>query len=130
MTYKFVGAIRGLGDLPVHQLVALEVGFALGLFIEVLRKLLRASRRYTAFVARPGLGAAVGWIADAVLLPSPYAYAFGTFVELPTALWWGGGRHPLLGVEHPGPERGGPQTVPRPTSCRPTCPPPRWSAAG
>ena len=26
-----------------------------------------------------------------MLLPSPYAYAFGTFVELPTALWWGGG---------------------------------------
>ena len=23
--------------------------------------------------------------------PSPYAYAFGTFVELPTALWWGAG---------------------------------------
>jgi hypothetical protein len=26
-----------------------------------------------------------------MLLPSPYASAFGTFVELPTALWWGGG---------------------------------------
>ena len=34
---------------------------------------------------------AVGWIADAVLLPSPYAYALGTFIELPTALWWGSG---------------------------------------
>ncbi len=91
MTYKFVGAIRGLGHLPVHQLVALEVGFGLGLAVEVLRKLLRASRRYTDFVGRPGLGAAVGWTADAVLLPSPYAYAFGTFVELLTALWWGAG---------------------------------------
>jgi len=91
MTYKFVGAIRGLGSLPAHQLVALEVGFALGLVIEVLRKLLRASRHYTAFVARPGLGAVVGWTTDAVLLPSPYAFSFGTFVELPTALWWGAG---------------------------------------
>ena len=91
MTYKFVGAIRGLGNLPPHQLVALEVGFALGLVIEVLRKVLRASPRYTAFVARPGPGPAVGWVADAVVLPSPYAYAFGTFVELPTALWWGAG---------------------------------------
>jgi uncharacterized oligopeptide transporter (OPT) family protein len=91
MTYKFVGAIRGLGHLPVHQLVALEVGFALGLIIEVLRKLVRASARYRAFVARPGAGPAVGWVTESVLLPSPYAYAFGTFVELPTALWWGAG---------------------------------------
>ena len=91
MTYKFVGAIRGLGQLPTHQLVALEVGFALGLVVEVLRKLLRASTRYRAFVERSRLGFAVGWTADSVLLPSPYAYSFGTFVELPTALWWGAG---------------------------------------
>jgi len=91
MTYKLVGAIRGLGHLPMYQLVALEIGFGLGLIIEVLRKLLRASARYRAFVERPGAGPAVGWVADAVLLPSPYAYAFGTFVELPTALWWGAG---------------------------------------
>lgn len=91
MTYKLVGSIRGLGHLPVHQLVALEVGFALGLVIETLRKLLRASERYRAFVARAGVGPAVGWTMDAVLLPSPYAYAFGTFVELLTAMWWGAG---------------------------------------
>jgi hypothetical protein len=91
MTYKFVGAIRGLGHLPLHQLVALEIGFALGLIIEVLRKLVRGSARYRALVARPGAGPAVGWVTESVLLPSPYAYAFGTFVELPTALWWAAG---------------------------------------
>ncbi|HUM13787.1 MAG TPA: OPT/YSL family transporter [Myxococcaceae bacterium] len=91
LTYKLVGSIRGLGELPAHQLVALEVGFGLGLLIEVLRKLLHASPRYRAFVERPGRGPAMGWVADAMLLPSPYAYAFGTFVELPTALWWGAG---------------------------------------
>jgi hypothetical protein len=91
MTYKLVGAIRGLGHLPIHQLVALEVGFALGLLIETLRKVLRANTRYRALVARPGAGPAVGWTMDAVLLPSPYAYAFGTFVELLTAIWWGAG---------------------------------------
>jgi len=91
MTYKFVGAIRGLGHLPAHQLVALEVGFALGLVIEVLRKLVRASTRYRAFVEGSRPGFAVGWIVDSVLLPSPYAYSFGTFVELPTGLWWGAG---------------------------------------
>ncbi|HZX43112.1 MAG TPA: OPT/YSL family transporter, partial [Myxococcaceae bacterium] len=91
MTYKLVGSIRGLGHLPVHQLVALEVGFVLGLVIEVLRKLLRASARYRAFIQRRGPGPVIGWVADSVLLPSPYAYAVGTFVELPTALWWGAG---------------------------------------
>ena len=91
MTYKFVGAIRGLGRLPHHQLVALEIGFALGLVIETLRKLLRASGRYRAFVDRSRLGQAVGWTADALLLPSPYAYALGTFVEFRTGLWWGAG---------------------------------------
>src|SRR5262249_24614519 len=68
-----------------------EIGFVLGLVVEILRKLLRASARYRAFVGRPGAGPVVGWVADSVLLPSPYAYAFGTFVELPTALWWGAG---------------------------------------
>ena len=91
MTYKLVGAIRGLGHLPVHQLVALEIGFALGLVVEVLRKLLRASAGYRALVERPGAGYALGWVADSMLLPSPYAYALGTFIELPTALWWGAG---------------------------------------
>ena len=91
MTYKFVGAIRGLGQLPTAQLVTLEVGFVLGLTIEVLRKVLRASARYRTFVERSRLGFAVGWTADAIVLPSPYAYAFGTFVELQTALWWGAG---------------------------------------
>jgi uncharacterized oligopeptide transporter (OPT) family protein len=89
MTYKFVGAIRGLGRLPSHQLVALELGFVIGLTIEVLRKLVRRSVAYRAFVERSRLGATIGWTMDAVLLPSPYATALGTFVELPTALWWG-----------------------------------------
>jgi uncharacterized oligopeptide transporter (OPT) family protein len=91
MTYKLVGAIRGLGQLPADQLVALEVGFVLGVVMEVLRKLLRASARYCAFVERLGPGPAIGWVVDTVLLPSPYAYAVGTFVELPTAMWFGGG---------------------------------------
>src|SRR5262249_15562017 len=91
MTYKSVGAIRGLGNLPAHQLIALEVGFFVGLVIEVLRKVVRGNARYRAFVERPGSGPAVSWVVDAILLPSPYAYAFGTFVELPTALWWGAG---------------------------------------
>jgi len=91
MTYKLVGAIRGLGELPKHQLLALEVGFALGLVIQLMRKVLQASARYRAWVERPGPGFAVGWTVDSVLLPSPYAAAIGTFVGLATTLWWGAG---------------------------------------
>ena len=28
---------------------------------------------------------------DAIFLPSPYAFSFGGFVNLPTSLWFGGG---------------------------------------
>jgi uncharacterized oligopeptide transporter (OPT) family protein len=91
MTYKFVGAIRGLGRLQQTQLVALEIGFVLGFVIEVLRKIVRRHPRYLAFVERSSTGKAVSWLTDAVLLPSPYAYSLGTFVEFPTAVWWGAG---------------------------------------
>jgi len=91
MTYKFVGAIRGLGSLRPQQLTALEIGFFLGLVIEVLRKLLRASKRYRAFVEASPAGQVVSWVADSVILPSPYAYSFGTFVEFPVVIWWGAG---------------------------------------
>ena len=91
MTYKFVGAIRGLGRLQQTQLVALEIGFLLGFVIEVLRKIVRRHPRYLALVERSSTGKAVGWLTDAVLLPSPYAYSLGTFVEFPTAVWWGAG---------------------------------------
>jgi uncharacterized oligopeptide transporter (OPT) family protein len=91
MTYKFVGAIRGLGSLLPQQLIALELGFCLGLVIEVLRKLLRRNKGYHAFVEGSSTGRAVSWVADSVVLPSPYAYSFGTFVEFPVVIWWGAG---------------------------------------
>jgi uncharacterized oligopeptide transporter (OPT) family protein len=91
MTYKFVGAIRGLGSLRPQQLLALELGFGLGLVIEVLRKLLRASKGYRALVEASPTGRVLSWVADSVVLPSPYAYSFGTFVEFPVTMWWGAG---------------------------------------
>lgn len=75
MTYKFVGVLRSLTDDKPYQRTAIVVGIAIGLAIELARK-----------VVKPR-----SFIADAVLLPSPYALSFGGFVNLPTSLWFGGG---------------------------------------
>jgi uncharacterized oligopeptide transporter (OPT) family protein len=75
MTYKFVGVLRSLTDDKPHQRTAIVLGVAIGLVIELLRKWLKPRR----------------FIADAVLLPSPYALSFGGFVNLPTSLWLGAG---------------------------------------
>jgi uncharacterized oligopeptide transporter (OPT) family protein len=75
MTYKFVGVLRSLTDDKPHQRTAIVLGIAIGLVIELLRKWLQPRR----------------FIADAVLLPSPYALSFGGFVNLPTSLWLGAG---------------------------------------
>jgi len=75
MTYKFVGVLRSLTtDLP-FQRTAIGVGIAVGVAIEGLRKWLRPR----------------GFVLDAIVLPSPYALAFGGFVSLPTSLWLGAG---------------------------------------
>jgi uncharacterized oligopeptide transporter (OPT) family protein len=75
MTYKFVGVLRSLTDDRPYQRTAIGVGIALGLAIEVLRKIVRPR----------------SFVLDAILLPSPYALSFGGFVNLPTSLWLAGG---------------------------------------
>jgi hypothetical protein len=89
MTFKFVGAIRGLGPLPGYKLAALGIGFSIGFVTEVTRKALARSARYRAFVAPGARGFMVGWIVDAILLCSPYASSFGGFVDLSTSIWFG-----------------------------------------
>jgi uncharacterized oligopeptide transporter (OPT) family protein len=75
MTYKFVGVLRGLTENLPFQRVAIGVGIAAGLTIELLRKWLRPRH----------------FVLDAIVLPSPYALSFGGFVNLPTSLWLGAG---------------------------------------
>ena len=62
MTFKFVGALRGLGHLAAHQTRALEIGFAIGLVVQIARKALVPSARWKAFVAsgRAGLRRRLG----------------------------------------------------------------------
>jgi len=91
MTFKFVGAIRGLGHLAPYQLHALWLGFGIGLVTEVARKLLRAWAGYRRFVESGRAGFAVGWTLDAILLSSPYASSTGGFLDLATAAWFAAG---------------------------------------
>jgi uncharacterized oligopeptide transporter (OPT) family protein len=91
MTFKFVGALRGLGHLASHQVRALEIGFTIGLFIQLARKALARSPRWKVYLTSSSLAFAVGWLLDAVLLSSPYASSFGGFVDLTTSFWMAAG---------------------------------------
>jgi hypothetical protein len=91
MTFKFVGAIRGIGHLAPFQLHALWLGLGLGFGIEVTRKLLLRATKYKAFVASGRTGFAVGWLVDAVLLSSPYASSTGGFLDLGSCFWFAAG---------------------------------------
>jgi len=91
MTYKFVGVLRSLSTPNPHQSNAILLGIAFGLGVEVLRKLIKRSPRYQAFVASGKTGFATDFAVDALVLPSPYAFSFGGFVNLPTSLWFGAG---------------------------------------
>jgi hypothetical protein len=91
MTYKFVGALKGITTSQPHVMKALWLGIAIGLVIEILRKAIKRSPRYRAFVAHSRTGFTVDFLLDAVFLSSTYASSFGGFVEIPTLLWWTGG---------------------------------------
>jgi OPT oligopeptide transporter protein len=91
MTYKFVGALKGITTSQPHVLKALQFGILLGLIIEVLRKLIKSRPSYQRFASRSRAGRATDFLLDAVVLSSPYASSFGGFVELPTVLWWTAG---------------------------------------
>ncbi len=87
-TFKMVGALRGITSFQPHVMKALELGVVLGLLVELARKLIRSRRRFVEFASGSRAGRGVAFMLDAVLLPSPYAYAFGGFVEFITVVWW------------------------------------------
>ncbi len=91
MTYKFVGAIKGITESKPHVMKALWIGLAIGLTVEILRKLLKAWKEYQDWIKSGKLAYGVGFVVDAVVLPSPYASSFGGFVEFTTSLWFGVG---------------------------------------
>ena len=91
MTYKLVGALKGITNPQPHVMKALRLGILLGLLIEIARKLIKRNQRYKTFAKNSSAGRATDFAIDAVLLPSPYASSFGGFVELPAVLWWTAG---------------------------------------
>ena len=88
MTFKFVGALKGITTSQPHVMKALRLGILLGLAIEICRKAIKSRPRYQQFAANSRIGRTTDFLIDAVLLCSPYASSFGGFVELPTVLWW------------------------------------------
>jgi hypothetical protein len=91
MTFKLVGALKGITTAQPHVMKALRLGILLGLAIEVIRKLIKSRSRYQQFVTSSRTGRITDFLVDAVLLCSPYASSFGGFVELPAVLWWTAG---------------------------------------
>jgi uncharacterized oligopeptide transporter (OPT) family protein len=91
MTYKFVGALRGITESQPHVMKALWLGLAIGLATEVIRKLVKRSQQYKAFSEGSATGKTTDFLFDAVVMPSPYASSFGGFVEIVTVLWWTAG---------------------------------------
>jgi uncharacterized oligopeptide transporter (OPT) family protein len=91
MTYKFVGALRGITTAQPHIMKALIIGIFLGLITEVLRKIVKRISRYRDWIRDSKGGKTFDFVFDAFLLPSPYASSFGGFVEINTCWWWAGG---------------------------------------
>ncbi|MCF7687921.1 MAG: OPT/YSL family transporter [Cephaloticoccus sp.] len=91
MTYKFVGALRGITTHQPHIMKALWLGISIGLVTEVIRKLMKRNPRYQAFRDGSTTGRTTDFLLDAVFIPSPYASSFGGFVELVTVYWWTAG---------------------------------------
>jgi len=87
-TYKMVGALRGIVEYNPRVMQALRLGIIIGLVMEIIRKLIKNRPRFKAFAAGSRTGRAVSFLLDAVFLPSPYAFAFGGFVELSWIGWW------------------------------------------
>jgi uncharacterized oligopeptide transporter (OPT) family protein len=100
MTFKMVGALKNLTNPRPYTYPALWIGVGIGLFTELLRKIIKSRVAYRAFVARSKTGFTLDFLLDAVVLPSPYASSFGGFVEIATSIWFGGGGilGSLLGV--------------------------------
>jgi uncharacterized oligopeptide transporter (OPT) family protein len=87
-TYKMVGALRGIVEYKPRTMKALCLGITIGLLIELTRKLIKNGRRFKAFAVQTRGGRIVSFLLDAVFLPSPYAFAFGGFVERASVYWW------------------------------------------
>lgn len=91
MTYKFVGALGSLTSQKPHIMLALQIGIAAGLFIELVRKVVKSLDSWQRFATGSKVGFATDFVFDAFLFPSPYASSFGGFVDFTTTVWFAAG---------------------------------------
>src|SRR5260221_1350175 len=77
MTFKFVGALKGITERNPHVMTAMWMGIGLGLFIEIARKLVKNSAGFQKFAKTTRTGYVVEFFLDSVLIASPYASSFG-----------------------------------------------------
>jgi uncharacterized oligopeptide transporter (OPT) family protein len=91
MTFKFVGALRSLTDDKPYQRTAIWLGVGIGFLVQLIRLKLFAHPAYRRWRTRGADSRAADFVIDAVLLPSPYAYSFGTFLSLATSCWFAAG---------------------------------------
>jgi uncharacterized oligopeptide transporter (OPT) family protein len=87
-TFKMVGALRGIVEYKPRTMQALGLGIGIGLLIELARKAIKNNKAFKVFITQGPTGRATSFLLDAVFLPSPYAFAFGGFVELLSVQWW------------------------------------------
>jgi len=91
MTYKFVGVLRSLTEDKAYQRTAIWLGVGIGFVVQALRRAIKGNAAYQRATGRSKGGFCVDFAIDALVLPSPYAFAFGGFVNLPTSAWLAGG---------------------------------------
>jgi uncharacterized oligopeptide transporter (OPT) family protein len=91
MTFKFVGALEGIAHPNPKVMTALFLGIAIGIAIEVIRKVLKSRSAYRSWVTGSRPGHAADLVLDCTILASPYASSFGGFVDFPVAAWFAGG---------------------------------------
>jgi uncharacterized oligopeptide transporter (OPT) family protein len=90
-TYKIVGILRSLSEDGSKQRMAIGLGVAVGVAMQFLRRRLQSRAAYQRFAQSGKVGAATEWFVDAVLLPSPYAFFFGGFINVITSAYFAGG---------------------------------------
>jgi uncharacterized oligopeptide transporter (OPT) family protein len=89
MTFKFVGVLNTLSQDQSKTLSVMFLGIGVGLGIEIVRKVLRASAVYQKWRTASRANAAGDFVLDALIFASPYASSFGGFVDFTTSLWFG-----------------------------------------
>lgn len=73
------------------QIEILLIGITIGATIEIIRKLLRASKGYQSWKKSSKGAYATDFVLDVTVFASPYASSFGGFVDLMTSAWFSAG---------------------------------------